>query len=436
MMRIKPALRMFALLLLIAAGSGLADTPADFALRLRVEPAPSAPVQHLELPAAVLASSLSRKLADLRLFDVNGRLLPMALVEADGTVRQNALRPMPVLGAVNALRVAGVSLRVDADGSVQVLSAQGVPNTAGSVLLAILLDARQLSGTATSLLLDAEVPASQPVTFTVEASSDLVTWRWLGQTAAFEPGASPIAVEVPLRASDVRSEWLRVTWSATPRLIAPVTVRGATLTTRRPSADVLVEANLAGASRGGAWQFSLPFAAPVSSIGLMTTQAEVIVSYRLLGRTAPEQAWTLLGTTVARQLGAGEASRIVLHRTDLREFRVESEREGAGFTAAPRLQLGLAPHTLVFAAAGPGPYTLAVGRAGDSAAFLPSGVLHAEQGLTYASMDVPSDWRLLVASDDGRAALRRRALLWVVLAAGTATLGAIAWLLWRRSARA
>ncbi|WP_408015442.1 DUF3999 family protein [Sabulicella rubraurantiaca] len=432
----KLALRVFATLLLVVAGPGLADTPADFALRLQVLPVPNASVQNLELPAAVLASSVSPKLADLRLFDANGRLLPVALVEADGAVRQNALRPMPVLGAVDALRRTGVSLRLGADGSVQVVPANGDFDTAGSVLLAILLDARQLSGTATSLLIDAEVPASQPITFTVEASSDLMTWRWLGQSTAFEPGASPIAVQVPLRASDVRGAWLRVTWSAIPRLLAPVTVRDAMLTTRRPSADVLVEANLAGASGGAAWQFSLPFTTAVRSIGLMTTQAEVIVPYRLLGRAAPEQAWTLLGTAVARQPGAGEVSRIVLHRTDLKEFRVESERTGVAFTAAPRLQLGLAPHMLVFAAAGPAPYTLAVGRAGDSAAFLPPGVLHAEQGLTYASVDVPSDWRLSVASDDERAALRRRALLWAALAAGTATLGFIAWSLWRRSAQA
>ncbi|MCW8084289.1 DUF3999 family protein [Sabulicella glaciei] len=432
----KPALGLFALLLLVVAVPGLADTPADFALRLRVLPAPEASVQRLELPAAVLASSLSPKLADLRLFDANGRLLPMELVEADGTAQQNALRPMPVLGTADALRTAGVSLRVGADGSVRVLSGQRDLDAAGSMLLAILLDTRQVSGTTTSLLLDAEVPASQPVTFTVEASNDLMAWRRLGQTVAFEPGASPATVQVPLRASEVRGEWLRVTWSATPRLLAPVTVRGATLTTRRPPADALVEASIAGTPSEGAWQFGLPIATPVRSMGLMTAQAEVIVPYRLLGRAAPEQAWMLLGTSVARPQGSGEVSRIALHRTDLKEFRVESEGTGVGFAAAPRLQLGLAPHTVAFAAAGPAPYTLAVGRARSSAAFLPPGALHADQGPTYASLDVPSDWRLSVASDDGRAALRRRMLLWVALAAGTATLGVVAWLLWRRSAEA
>jgi hypothetical protein len=436
MMKAKPPLRLFTFLLLVATGPGAADTPADFDLRLRVLPAPNASVQLLELPAAVLASSRGRKFADLRLFDTGGRLLPMALVEAGEALRQDALRPLPILGGVDALRAPGISLRVGADGRAQVLSLNGSLDVAGTVLLGMLLDARQLSGTTTLLLLDAEIPVSQPITFTVEASSDLTTWRHLGQTTAFAPEVSSISVQVPLRALNLHGDWLRVTWSAVPRLVSSVTVRGALLSTRRPPADVLVEANLASSVEGRAWQFGLPFETAVTSIGLMTTQADVIVPYRLLGRADPEQAWLLLGTTVARQPDTGEMPRIVLPRTDLKSFRVEAHGAGAGFTAAPRLQLGLAPHTLVFAAAGPAPYTLAVGRPGASAAFLSPDALRAEQGLVYASVDAPSDWRLAITLEDQRAGFRRQALLWAALVAGTAALAVVAWLLWRGSARA
>ena len=159
-----------------AGAAGPNDDPASYRVHIAVTPAAGATVQRLAIPAEVLAASQSGDLADLRLFDARRRAMPTARVAvAAAALHRDVLKALPILGAADALNVTGVSLRFDQRGQARVARIDGTvaARSTDTAVLGALLDARAIAGAGSSLALDATVPAAQPVTFTVEASSDL-----------------------------------------------------------------------------------------------------------------------------------------------------------------------------------------------------------------------------------------------------------------------
>jgi hypothetical protein len=139
-------------LLVAAAPAGSDGEPDGYALRLPLSVEAGAKVQRLVLPAAVLAGLQTRDGHDVRVFDAKGRAMPIARAGASAVVGHVSLDPMPILGAPDALKVSGVSLRLDGRGAAQVAEVRGEPVAAGGapVLLGVLLDARRVSGAVAS----------------------------------------------------------------------------------------------------------------------------------------------------------------------------------------------------------------------------------------------------------------------------------------------
>jgi hypothetical protein len=412
-----------------AAKAGGDEDVASYGLRVTVTAAPGARVQRVELPAAILAAAQTPDLADLRIFDANGRPLPLARTappRAPG--KRTILRPLPILAPADSLRVTGLSLRLDADGRPRVASLSGT-NIASddSIVAGTLFDTRGVSGPAESLTLEADLPAGQPITFTVEAGPALNDWRRIGETVVYRaPDERAAAVTLPLGDAALHRDYLRVSWRAKGRLLAPVVLRGATLFGGSDApAEVTLDAVAPPLISAAALEFAVPFATPIASLRVMPTRGAALVPIRILGRDTGEQPWRAIASGIA-----GTGAPIDTGGAGFRTLRIEAA--GPGFAAPPTLRFAFAPRAILFLAAGPPPFTLAAGRAATASAYLPATALTGAGGTAgEARIAMPPAAIQLAASDPG-GAQARTLMLWGVLLAATAALGGMAWLLWKR----
>ena len=177
-------------------------------------------------------------------------------------------------------------------------------------------------------------------------------------------------------------------------------------------------------------EFGNLFALPITSLGFRSTGSETFVSVHVLGRNHGEEPWALLGEGVVRD--GGEP--IALTGERMRDLRIEADARTPGFDTPPTIRFGFAPHSIAFAASGPPPFTLAVGRAGTPDVYLPLASLGAREGSPLPAANVrASNTAMLALSPPGDRGLERRVVMWAVLVGATVLLGAMAWLLWRRT---
>ncbi len=425
-----------AMLLLMAAGVG--DRPADYRVRARVTPVAGASVQRVELPGPVLAALQRTDGGDLRLFDATGRRVPLARIAAPPTrERTVALDPLPIVGAATAVAVTGLSLRLDDRGGAPVARVDGAVRDDGRAdVVGALLDARSVDGTARSLAVEVALPAGQPVTLTVAASPDLKTWRPVAEQVAYHASTASAPERLALRGAPLAHDWLRITWRASTRLVAPVAIRAATLAVTHTGASTspVLTVVIPPPLDAHAIELALPFATRLAGVGIAPT-TEAIVPFRLFGRADAEQPWLPLGEGTATRIGGVDRGRAIpLGGPTPRLLRIEADARSDGFVGGAALTLRFDPAGVAFASGG-APLTLAAGRAGGEdrslplASLLPGGEA-AAGALSEARMDaiVAAPLDLLPASN-GRP--WRAIGLWAALLGATALLAGMAWRLAR-----
>ncbi|SFR96447.1 DUF3999 family protein [Sphingomonas jatrophae] len=424
--RIAASLAAFAAL--VGAAPPFGDDPARYALRLPVELSPGGGVQRLDLPGAVLAAAKTTDLSDVRIFDADGRAMPTARADVAAALRRDTLRPMPILAPADTLRVTGMALRLDASGRPRLAALAGTPGEAGApTVAAYLFDARAVAGDAVRLVLDADLPAGQAITFTVEASADLARWREVGQTVIYRaPGDTPAEAVLPLAGAAIERDYLRVSWQAGTRLLAPVAIRSASLLSRASGGvqATVVDAALPALAANGSIDVAVPFATPIAWVDVRPTAGEALVPVRILARDDGEQPWRVLGAGVS-----GASAPIMLNGAATTMLRIEAT--SAAFRAAPALRIGFTPRALLFLAAGRPPYTLAVGQPNAADTYLPAATL-AGQGVAPREARLSAPPARLSLSPPASSGNGRKLLLWAVLLAATAALGAMAWAVWRK----
>lgn len=447
-----------------------ADTPdaanaKSYAIRIPVTAAPDAPLQRLLLPAEALVRLQSAGYADLRIFNAAGQPVPMALAQVptiNSTEEQKVkLTAYPILGsgASTAAGLEGLSLRIEERQGrrvVQLNTGGGTATGGPQKVLGALLDVRAVNVPAVRLTLDADLPLGQPVTFNVQASKDLKSWRYVADTVLFRadaaaPAASLGDSSLALSMVELKDHYLRITWGG-----ADVTLRGATLVTSRSTATrERVNATMAPPAMAGPRElsFALPFATPIAALKITPKDGNVLVPLRVLGRNDRNQPWSLLATTVVYRLttaGKEQASGPVeLQGASVREVKIEADAKTPGFASAPDIVLQFEPAQLVFLASGQGPFTLAAGLAGPAgaaAAFLPMSSLipgykaSQENALPLAKADVSTAEAsagvagpLVAAQAPGDGVPTRTLVLWGILLAGALALGAMAWVLMKQT---
>jgi hypothetical protein len=426
--------------LIAAAPAGSDNDPQSYARRVPIVVAARSAVQRLAVPAVVLAASRTANLSDVRVFDATGRPMPIArAAPAGGLKRRYELSALPILGAADALRVTGVSVCLDGAGNARVAQVDGTPSgrPVEAIMLGILLDARTVAGSADTLTLDADVPRAQPVTFTVEASADFKDWRSLGEQVVYRT-AKNAESRIKLGSAVLDEDYLRVTWRAVSRLLAPVTIRKAALLMQPDAAaSVSIAASLPPLADAHAVEFEWPSASVIDTLEMILTGNDVIVPVRVFGRDDREQPWTLIGSGTATRATAGATpSRgIALNGRAYRTVRIEADRRSTGFTSPPAVRLGFSSRAILFLAAGKPPYILTSGRSDAPDVYLPASALmsQASGGPVPLATTAAAEFVLRLAPVDDATAVRRKTLLWGLLLATTALLAAMAWVLRKRS---
>lgn len=472
------------------AAPALAADAATFRHQAAVVVEQPAAFVRLPLPVAVYAYSRQPGLADLRVVDARGERVPFALLtprpnqpQPAENVRAAALYPLPARRPGEAEPAGPLEVQVVGDRiTVRRLGAEGgaggrTAGTAGGGAAAAspagpvpgwLFDLGERAhdeAPAASLRLAWSGPAEFSAAFDLAVSDDLRQWRSAGggQLLALESATGRLmqpAVLLPAAAPRfVRLRWLDPTQA--PALTSAQQVRplrssvvldAPTALVVPPSPQPAAAATLGTAVKPGgappqeapgALHYDLGAVLPVVEIDLQLGGAQRVAPVRVQGRSTPDELWRELAQTVFYRLernGAVDRPPPLALQAGVRYLRLVPDARSGPLPAAPLAVQAQLLH-LVFAAQGSAPYRLLVGSADSAPGALPIGTLvpaidderarmgRASLGAWSENEDVARQeaWRQ-------RWVAWRPALLWAVLLAGVAALGAMVWRLARRGA--
>ncbi len=445
-----------------------ANSVTSYALRTPLNVAANASLQRLVLPADALVRLQTSNYSDVRVFNAQGQSVPIALaaVAAQTQTQQNQVKlpAFPIMGGADAmgtLASEGMSLRIEERQGkrvVQIDTAITKGSTANKKIIGALLDARAVSAPAVAIALDVNLPVAQPVTFDVQASKDLKTWRALADTVLYraaDASATPGALgtqRMTLAFSDLKDHYLRITWQGETDALTKVVLRGATLTTsQNTSTNPRVSALIAAPALTSPHElsFALPFATPLAALKIKAPGANVLIPVRVLGRNDRNQPWALLASTVLYNIttnGKEQANPAVElqgagYGAGYKEIKIESDKKTAGFSAAPEISALFEPTQVIFLASGTAPFTLAAGLANAASAYLPlSSLIPGYQSGQESSLPLASaagatnavTAPTITAQSPSNSPPTRSLILWGVLLAGVALLGLMAWALMKQ----
>jgi hypothetical protein len=448
----------------MAADAGHAES---YAVRIPLTLAADAPLQRLVLPAQALAQLQTTGYQDVRVFNAQGQAVPIAFTQqAAATQNQRnviTLPANPIVGSVGALNTQGVSLRIHEQQGKRVVhietdTAQAAPQ--GKNIVGALLDARSVSAPAVAMVLDADFPTGQPISFEVQASKDLKNWRTLADTvlyrAADKLDATPSTAELgvqqmPLAFSDIKDHYLRITWQDATGQAVPVVVRGAQISTLQSTAlNTRSSAVMAMPALSNAHELSfvVPFAPPIAALDIKVQGSNVLIPVRVWGRNDRNQPWTPLASTVLYKLitnGKEQTSGPVeLQGASYKEIKLQADQKTAGFAAVPQVSALFESAQIVFLASGNAPFTLALGLPNAASAYLPvaslmPGYVNGQENTLPLARAESANAGLVAAPTQAQSASNapstRSLVLWGVLLLGVILLAVMAWLLMKQTTK-
>ncbi len=437
-----------------------AGTPASYSLRAPLVLSSDAALQRLPLPAEALVRLQTANYSDVRVFNAQGQPVPIALASVAAqtqTQRQQVILPAyPIIGAAGNMGLEGVSLRIEEQQGkrvVKINTTNAAPSDHTKNIVGALIDARKLAAPVVSIVLDVDLPVAQPISFDIQASKDLKTWSNLADTVlyrsaeAVDNSVSQLGTQrMQLAFSDLKDHYLRVTWQGTSDPAAPVTLRGATLTTAQStSSSTRIYAAIATPALTNAHElsFALPFQTPLAALKIKLKGTNVLIPVRVSGRNDRSQPWAPLASTVLYNLtsnGKEQSNAAVeLQSVAYREIKIDADKKTPGFTAAPEVSAQFEPAQVVFLATGNTPFSLAVGLANAASTYLPLSSLMPgyqsgqENTLPSARVEMAASAATAspaaVALPSNNAPPTRSLVLWAVLLAGVGLLGLMAWAL-------
>ena len=454
------------LTLVAHAQPGLPLKPADFSWNATLQAPANAPLIQVQLPATGLAALHSRSLHDIRVFDADGKTLTYAVMAAEPSPRKEtqgpAIRALPMGSTkgtdTNAL-LAHVEVRAGNQSTTQRMEVRWQPPAAShQPMQSALFDLRGTQGMVSALDIDAALPPNTPLHVHASISRTLQQWQAVsnqGPLYAFEGAGAPRNMALRLASpTAMKDNFLMLQWPALPGVVLR-NVRVRTVEDR-PGDDWLAMAlpqnPTTQDSKGLQW--SLPAGASVHAVQWSVNQANQLHTLSLQGQRSANAdrkrpaAWEPLGTVVVYQVQQnGELRRNAPHALppgDWRALRL-TEWPGGGTPTIDGLQATMLvqPVTLAVLTNGKAPYTLAVGRADTPPGAVP------QASLAMAAASPASSWPLATLTEVPRppsepgnidlwrsvltAIEERNALLWAVLIAAAAVLGAVALQLLRSS---
>jgi uncharacterized protein DUF3999 len=360
--------------------------PDDFAWGRAIETQRTDPLQTLLLDLSVYRGALGPDLADVRVFNGAGEVVPHAIRPlVDPHEQEGARVPVPLFrvpdGSALAQRaVAGpkserardVAIEIAADGAiVRVGPEAATAAPAPQRPAAYLLDLSQLDRAAVGLdLVLAPEPAEFAVALRVEASDDLVHFAVLDAHAALarlDQAGHRIErsrVELP----GVSHRYLLLS-GAGPLPVELMAARAQLAPVVEPPPRQRERiAGMRAPDERAEFVFDLGGAIPVDRVQVDLPVANTVIEAQLYSAYQPDGPWLLHFAGVLYQLerpdGALRNAELTVPPIRRRYFKLAVAEKGGGLGGgAPALEVAWVPEQLAFVARGAGPFALGYGRA-------------------------------------------------------------------------
>ncbi len=439
-----------------------APAPAEFAWRGTLAVPAGSSLVRAEVPVEALLRMQSSAAHDLRVFNADGTVVPYALLRSADLersaplVQTRAYTAYPLFATAPGAKPArgAVEVRVSTDGSAWVqwngasAKAAALPDDA-QPLQAVLFDTRAEKHALTALDIKAELPRNALVHLTLDSSQDLQDWRPVavkGPLFRFDGADAPVSSTLELQQPlNPQGRYLRLGWAGQSGVkVTAITGRVAPQVAVLPRLRSPLPAGTP--EGGGSLSWVLPFATPLTALHLQATQDNTLLPLRISGRTDAAQLWRTLASTVVYRLdtvGQGSSNPpVALQGASVRGLRVEASNGQSLAAGSLQASVEFAPLQVAFLASGPGPFTLAVGRANTQPAAVDTAMLGSVSPAKLAELpavavqqvradapDAPHVWAAALLPDG---VTLRTALLWVVLLVGVLSLGAVAYALLRQ----
>lgn len=440
---------------LVAPGVALASEPRmqDFAWTAPLAANGRDALYVAELPLAVYAGSAGHGLADLRVYNGAGEIVPYALRSiATPDALRRASVPVPIfpIWGKPGTEIGGVSVRVKQghDGTIVNVQSDARDNAPRRVA-GYLVDTSALDERLQALEFEWPEDSDGYVgRVRVESSDDLARWAFVaeGPLVALRH-AGHVLAQKRVEVKRVKAKYLRVSWPAAQAIPPLTAIRAEPIDSPVAAPRTWHAAVATPGERPGEYLFDLGANAPFDRLRLDLPNANTIVPVEFLVRAKPSDPWRLAASATVYRLTQGGQSFVsadtVIQPTRARYWMVRADPRGGGFgNGAPKLVAGFIPQQVLFVARGAGPYVLAYGAAKVASASLPVATLvpgyrddkpleaaHATLGEPHAQTRAPSPWPEWLELDQGD---WKKLALWAVLIVGVALLG---WMAWRLSAQ-
>lgn len=444
--------RCCALLVVLFAAGAQAEEIDDYAYAAPVSIVRPAPFQRIELPVSVYRVLTHDDLSDLRIFNADGEVVPHAL---EPRILERSAPGEPVAVPLFALGAAAdsgraLNLRIETDERGAVINLGPESARARGPAGAWLVDASQIGQRIRALEL---VVADRERQFSgrmrVEASKDLAQWRTLVASAPLvqlqteDHELARLRIDWP--ATEAR--YLRLTWSGAPpegareRIFEAARVEPVPAAVELPRTWLMLQApQIRKLGDHEEYMFKIPLALPADRLRITPPQANSVVPVELFTRAHGDAPWQSLGRhNVYRLNEAGQERRNPdLPLKPAAELMLRVDTRGGGFgTGSPTVEVGWVAHSLVFAARGKPPFTLAYGRhRATNAAFAIENLVPGYGQDTLSALPIATATLGEAVTAGGPDRLRapldaRRWMLWATLLIAVAVLGAMAWKLSR-----
>jgi hypothetical protein len=358
------------------AGSALAqDRPEQYFHAARIAGIGDDSHYRFALPADTYRGVTRPDLAELRVFNGAGELVPYAFVPHRAETRKpgtQAAKLFPLLGdAGKGMDGLDVRVRHTTGGQTAIdVSSRPGAQKAPRKLLGYILDPGELkSAPLEALQLDWQVREGFSGSARVEASEDLRSWRTLasGATILHLEHAGQRLERRRVDLGGQHGRYLRVSFDGVP---ADFALKAATLELRPDKTEPAREwAALTGrpdAKKPGEYEFDSGGHFPVDRLRFALPHVNSVARAEVLTRNRAEDAWrpVAAGTLYRLRRGGAEVTNadLSLAPNASRYWLLRVDQRGGGLGSGEvRLEIGWVPHQIVFAARGAQPFTLAYG---------------------------------------------------------------------------
>jgi hypothetical protein len=390
-------LRVLGLLCFSGAVQAQALLPHDFAYGQTAVPTRDAAAYRLSLPLAVYQNTVQEDLADLRVFNADGIVVPYSLTRpAVQSASHQAPVSLPLFPLHEGARVVidGVRVTINSPGAAVNLQTQN--GTTGLALISqYILDGRVLDTSISALQLAwPETAAEYSGRLKVEASDDLGSWRTVAQGAPIANlrANGQAIIENRVEFAPAKARFWRLSWLG----IAPTFELSSVLAEPadspiEPVWATLDVVGLRDPAKPDEYVFDLGAHPPVSRINVLLPDTNSVLDVALSSRQAKQSPWRLVMRAGFYRINTADGEQ----QNSPMKINVDADRYwqarivSSALPQSLRLHVEWIPNEVTFLAQGHAPFQLAYGNASATRAESDFSRLPASLDIASATLNAP-----------------------------------------------